>query len=164
MDSAGNDPGVSHLRQGVVKTWDAYYIRASQVVHMAKNPHADARDEGNAKKPSLGLWRSPGVGNGNPLHSYCLEIPMDRGAWRVIVHGVAKSWTQLSTHTPHVTYCLKTKIKFSQKVFFIQPGLKATPILISQCQLFWESLKRRHIIPKVRVMASFTQFNQVGNS
>ena len=163
MDSAGNDPGVSHLRQGVVKAWDAYYIRASQVVHMAKNLHANARDARNAA-PSFGLGRSPGVGNGNPLQSYCLEIPVDRGAWWVTVHRVAKSRTQLSTHTPHVTYCLKTKVKFSQKVFFIQPGLKATPVLISQCQLFWECLKRRHIVPKVRVMASFTQFSQVGNS
>ena len=24
------------------------------------------------------------------------RIPMDRGAWWAIVHGVAKSWTQLS--------------------------------------------------------------------
>ena len=24
------------------------------------------------------------------------RIPMDRGVWRAIVHGVAKSWTQLS--------------------------------------------------------------------
>ena len=25
--------------------------------------------------------RSPGEGNGNPLQYYCLENPMDRGAW-----------------------------------------------------------------------------------
>ena len=30
---------------------------------------------------SPGLGRSPGEGNGNPLHYYCLENPMDRGAW-----------------------------------------------------------------------------------
>ena len=24
---------------------------------------------------------------------------MDRGAWQATVHGVAKSWTQLSMHT-----------------------------------------------------------------
>ena len=24
------------------------------------------------------------------------RIPMDRGAWRAIAHGVAKSWTQLN--------------------------------------------------------------------
>ena len=28
-----------------------------------------------------GLGSSPGEGNGNPLQDYCLENPMDRGAW-----------------------------------------------------------------------------------
>ena len=28
-----------------------------------------------------GLGRSPGEGNGNPLQDYCLENPMNRGAW-----------------------------------------------------------------------------------
>ena len=28
-----------------------------------------------------GLGRSPGKGNGNPLQGYCLENPMDGGAW-----------------------------------------------------------------------------------
>ena len=28
-----------------------------------------------------GLGRSPGEGNGNPLHYSCLENPMNRGAW-----------------------------------------------------------------------------------
>ena len=39
---------------------------------------------------------SPGGGNGNPLQCSCLENSMDRGAWRAIVIGVAKSWTRLS--------------------------------------------------------------------
>ena len=43
-----------------------------------------------------GLGRSLGEGNGNPLQCSCLENPMDRGAWRAAVHGVAKSWTWLS--------------------------------------------------------------------
>jgi len=43
-----------------------------------------------------GLGRSPGEGNGNPLQYSCLENSMGRGAWQVTVHGVAKSWTQLS--------------------------------------------------------------------
>ena len=49
----------------------------------------------------LGLGRSPGEGNGNPLQCSCLENPMDGGAWWATVYGVAKSWTQLSdfTHT-----------------------------------------------------------------
>ena len=41
----------------------------------------------------LGSGRSPGEGNGNTLQYSCLENPMDRGAWRAIVHGVAKSQT-----------------------------------------------------------------------
>ena len=28
-----------------------------------------------------GLGRSPGEGNGNLLQDYCLENPIDRGAW-----------------------------------------------------------------------------------
>ena len=28
-----------------------------------------------------GLGRSPGEGNGNPLQFFCLENPMDGGAW-----------------------------------------------------------------------------------
>ena len=42
--------------------------------------------------------RSPGEGNGNPLQYSCQENPMD-GAWRAIVHRVAKSQTQLSNYT-----------------------------------------------------------------
>ena len=50
--------------------------------------------------PGSGI--SPGVENGNPLQYSCLGNPVDRGAWRATVYGVAKSWTQLkglSTHT-----------------------------------------------------------------
>ena len=37
-----------------------------------------------------GLGRCPGEGNGNPLQYSCLENPIDRGAWRATVHGVAR--------------------------------------------------------------------------
>ena len=40
--------------------------------------------------------RSPGEENGDPLQYSCLEKPMDRGAWRATVHGMAKRWTRLS--------------------------------------------------------------------
>ena len=46
---------------------------------------------------SLGWEDSPGEGNGNPPQYSCLGNPMDRGAWRAIVHGVTKIWTQLLT-------------------------------------------------------------------
>ena len=44
-----------------------------------------------------GLGRSLGEGNGNPLQYSCLENPMDGGAWRATVHGVAKSRTRRAT-------------------------------------------------------------------
>ena len=37
--------------------------------------------------------RSPGGEHDYPLQYSCLENPMDRGAWRATVHGVAKSRT-----------------------------------------------------------------------
>ena len=37
--------------------------------------------------------------NGTPLQYFCLENPMDGGAWWAAVHGVAKSRTQLSDFT-----------------------------------------------------------------
>ena len=43
-----------------------------------------------------GWERSPGGGNGNPLQYSCQDNPMDKGAWRATVHGVAKTQTQLS--------------------------------------------------------------------
>ena len=46
-----------------------------------------------------GSGRSPGERNGNPLRYSCLENPMDGGAWWATVHGVTKSWTQLSDFT-----------------------------------------------------------------
>ena len=55
----------------------------------------NARDEGSIP----GSGRSPGGGNGNPLQYSCVGNPMDRGVWGATVHGVAKSQTQLSTHT-----------------------------------------------------------------
>ena len=41
----------------------------------------------------MGSGRFPGEGNDNPLQYSCLENPMDRGAWRATVHGIAESDT-----------------------------------------------------------------------
>ena len=67
---------------------------ASQVVLVVKNLSANA---GDTRHSGLipGLGRSPGGGHGNPLESSCLKNPVDRGAWRAMVHRVAKSQTWL---------------------------------------------------------------------
>ena len=44
----------------------------------------------------IGLPRLPcGEGNGTPLQYSCLESPMDGGAWKAAVHGVAEVRTRL---------------------------------------------------------------------
>ena len=60
-----------------------------------KESTCDAGDVGSISRSGRFL----GKGNSNPLQYSCLENPMDRGAWQVIVHAVAKSGTQLNTHT-----------------------------------------------------------------
>ena len=53
---------------------------------MVKNLPVNAADAGLIP----GLGRSLGDGNGNPLQYSCLENPIDRGGWYIIVYGVAK--------------------------------------------------------------------------
>ena len=72
----------------------SFYIAKDLVAQTAKNPLAmwetwvwtlgyeDPLEEGMATYSSFLTWR----------------ILMDRGAWWATVHGVAKSWTRLSTH------------------------------------------------------------------
>ena len=40
-----------------------------------------------------------GEGNGTPLQYSCLENPMDGGAWKAAVHGIAEGQTRLSDFT-----------------------------------------------------------------
>ena len=69
---------------------------------LVKNPPAKAGHSGSI--PGLGgAWQPPSLeeGHGNPLQYSCLENPMDRGAWRATVHGIAKSRTQLKQLSTH---------------------------------------------------------------
>ena len=52
---------------------------------MVKNLPANARDiKDTGSTPASGGF--PGGAPGNPLQCFCLENPMDRGAWRATVH------------------------------------------------------------------------------
>ena len=56
---------------------------------VVKNLPANVRNRGLIP----GSGRSPGEGNGSPLQYSCLEKSMDREAWWVTIHRVAKSRT-----------------------------------------------------------------------
>ena len=45
------------------------------------------------------LAEDTGEGSGNPLQYSCLENPLDGGAWKAAVHGVAEGRTRLSNFT-----------------------------------------------------------------
>ena len=57
-----------------------------------KNPPANAGETGDAGSISVS-GRSSGGGNGNPTHYSCPGNPINRGAPRSSVHGVAKNGT-----------------------------------------------------------------------
>ena len=69
--------------------YDIHFIIEVELYYQPANA-GDIRDEGFI----LRWGRSPREGHGNPLHDFCLENSMDRGAWWDIVHRVAKSQTQ----------------------------------------------------------------------
>ena len=81
----------------------------------------------HSKSPGWG--RCPEGGNGNPLRFSCLQNSMDRGAWRAIIHRVAKSWTQLKQLSTHIhthihthvyvyMYMYKSQKKFTLSVHY----------------------------------------------
>ena len=76
---------------------------ASHVVLLVKNPPANAGDTREAVS-ILGLGRSLGGGNGNPVQYSCLENRMDRGTWWVYSPwGLTESDTTSNwacTHAP----------------------------------------------------------------
>ena len=77
---------LSNLGTALISDWD--FPGGSDGKESACNA-GGARDSGSI--PESG--RSPGEGNGNPLHCSRLENFTDREAWQTTVHGVAKSWT-----------------------------------------------------------------------
>ena len=80
---------------------------------VVKNLPANAGDMGLI--PISGPGRYPGEGNGNSLQYSCLEKPMQREAWSAIVHGVARSRTQLRVWTTKAKDT--TEQDFKQELF-----------------------------------------------
>ena len=75
---------------------------------MNKESTCNAGDAGDVSSIPL-LGRSPGEGNGNPLQYSCLENPMDRGAGRATVHGVAQE-SDMTEATQHAHALMHAQI------------------------------------------------------
>ena len=75
-----------------------YTTLMSEIEKELKNLLMRMKEE--SEKASLKLIKKTKImtreGNGNPLQYSCLENSMDKRAWWDTVHGVTKSWTQLS--------------------------------------------------------------------
>ena len=88
LSSSSTGVGDQWLLLPCTDTW------ASQVALVVKNPPSNVCLKRHRFDPWVGAGRggrSPEGGNGNPLQYFCLENPMDRGAWWATVHGVAES-------------------------------------------------------------------------
>ena len=75
---------------------DARSLRPGEVQAFVPGPQQPGNTHNEVLRPGHGQG---GEGNATPLHYSCLENPMDGGAWWAAVHGVSKSWTQLSDFT-----------------------------------------------------------------
>ena len=84
------------------------------MVQVVKNPPAKAGDIRDAVSiPGWGRSLERGMAILSGILTW--RIPMDRGAWRSVVHGVTKSWTQLkrfSTHAPPISNFLLVPFPF----------------------------------------------------
>ena len=85
----GHFPGVSVVKNSPANTGDMHSIPGSE--------------------------RSPGGGNGNPLQYFCLENPMDRGAWWATIHKVTKNRTWLSKWNTHMQEGWEGRIEAKNK-------------------------------------------------
>ena len=93
--------------------------------------------------PELG--RSPGEGNSYALQYSGLGNSMERGVWQATVHGVTKSWTQLSDF-----YFLSLSMSFHQihqvasLITLFTFLLRHTKAIFLSCYLFQKSAHQKN--------------------
>ena len=87
-----------------------------------------------------GSGRSPGGAQGNPLQSSCLENPMDRGAWRAVVHRVQSVWHSWRTWHPH------TRVRLGPDLTTMTERLTFHFPIYSCFLLFWSVIAWQHCV------------------
>ena len=95
---------------------------ASRVALVVKNQPSNA---GDVRDSGLipGSGRTPRGGHGHPLQYSCLDDPMDRGAWRAMVHKVRKSRTQLKWLSTHALLKNTEALSFNSAIAWQSIGL-----------------------------------------
>ena len=89
-----------------------YIYTHNTYIWLAPANARDVRDAGLIP----GSGRSPGGGDGNPLQYYCLENPLDRGAWWATVQSRKElDTTNATEHTYKHTY-IRSSLLPAEKV------------------------------------------------
>ena len=86
--------------------------------------------------PKLG--KIPGGGHGNTLQYSCWENPMDRGAWRAAIHGVAESGTTEVTEHTHGWIPLLSPQNYHSVANWLYSNIKEKVLKRREKFLFWE--------------------------
>ena len=89
--------------QQVNKEWNWTYIYSYIGGSVSKESTCNAGDGVQSLDRRIQGKDFPGEGNGNPLPYSCLGNSMDRGAWWVTVHGVARVRYDLVTKATTTT-------------------------------------------------------------
>ena len=101
----------------IVKNWSAVWETRVPLLGWE-----DPLEEGMANCSSIVAWR----------------IPMDRGAWRAIVHGVAKSWTPLSSRLSVAQHSFQVSLFWEPK-HLLSEWVSCSFWLLSAICDFWTS-------------------------
>ena len=80
------------------------------MVPVVKNLPANAGDTKDAGS-NLGQEDPPEEGMATHSSIFAWRIPMDRGAWWATLHGITKSWTQLSDNIHTHNYLIHSPAK-----------------------------------------------------
>ena len=108
MDCSPPGPSIHGIFQARVLEWGAIAFSGQLAYSQIKEPFVTYQN--HRLSDEISIWekietafgatfhfifsrRENGEGNGTPLQYFCLENPMDGGAWWAAVHGVAKSQT-----------------------------------------------------------------------
>ena len=102
-------------------------------------------------------WEDPGGGDGKPLQYSCVRDPMDRGAWRAIVHRVSKKSHDWATEQQQQRLQEHARIDWSQSTYHIPLVIWVTG---NVCDYTFQELYLSHVA--VRETSSFLQLIDMG--